>query len=162
MVKCSECGFLASRNVQTRQLQETESEIRTEGALSVVWNSNKPFNLYEPPICFMQVPDFKAVPYTLEYSMDMRGNEKEKVRSEIQRERECKYFTEWRLGSTPKEHQEMIDRKIMLDWQAEREESDKRWQSRQQLRLVIIGGIIAGVFTLLGTGIGVFLTIFLK
>lgn len=161
MVKCSECGFLASRNLQTRQLEETEPEIRSEGALSIAWNTEKPFNTYEPPICFMQVSDFKAIPYSLQFVLQ-RDEEKKKVLSEIQRERECKSFTTWIPGSTPKEHQEMIDREARLRWQTEREEADKKWRSKQEWRLVIMGGIIAGVFTLLGTGIGVFLTIFLK
>jgi hypothetical protein len=94
----------------------------------------------------MQVPDFKVIPYSLEYGLHLDKKEKEKVRSEIQRERECKSFTTWKSGSTPKEHREMIDREAMLKWQAEREEADRKWRSRQDWRLVII----AGIFTILG------------
>ena len=32
-------------------------------------------------------------------------------------EKECKHFTEWHRGFTPKEHQEMIDRKWILEYQ---------------------------------------------
>ncbi len=150
MVKCSECGFLASRNLQSRQLEETEPEIREEGALSIAWNTDKPFDKYEPPICFMQVPDFDVIPYSLQFVLQ-RDKEKEKIRAEIQRERMCESFIEWRLGATPKEHREMLDRKEMLKWQAEREESDRKWRTRQQWFMVIV----AGIFTILGVIIGI-------
>jgi hypothetical protein len=53
---------------------------------------------------------------------------------------------EWHQGFTPKEHQEMIDRDKMLKWQADREDADKKWQTKQLWMMAII----AGVFTILG------------
>ena len=117
MVKCSECGFLASRNVQTRRLEETELEIRSEGALSIAWNTEKPFDKYEPPICFMQAPDFKAIPYSTDVTYN-RDKVSKEVYDEIQRDRECEFFTKWRQGFTPREHREMLDRQEWREWQA--------------------------------------------
>jgi hypothetical protein len=97
----------------------------------------------------MQVPDFKAIPYSLQYSMDMNDKEKEKVRSEIQRERECALFTEWRLGSTPKEHQEMIDRQFAMKMEEERRKNDRKWHWIE-LGALVLG---SGLFTLLGVWI---------
>lgn len=128
MVKCSECGFLASRDVQTRQLEETEQEIRMEGCSVVAWNTGKPTLKFEPPICFMRAPDYKAIPFSLWPDKD-----KDKVRSEIQRERDCEFFTHWQQGFTPKEHREMLDRIEILNWQAEREQKDREFREREQL-----------------------------
>ena len=149
MVKCSKCGFLASRNVQTRRLEETELEIRKEGALSIAWNTEKPFTKYEPPICFMQSPDFKALPYSTE-SIYQRDKQSKEVYDEIQRDRECKFFTEWRQGFTPKEHQEMLDRELMMKRDEARRKEEKRWHIVEIILIVVLSGL----FTLLGAFIG--------
>ena len=148
MVKCSECGFLASRNVQTRQLEETEPEIRSEGALSIARNTNKPFDAYEPPICFVQAPDFKAIPYSLEFTLQ-RDKERKKVYDEIQRDRECEFFTKWKQGFTPKEHREMMDRQFMMEMEEKRRKNDRKWHWIE-LVAIVIG---TGFFTLLGVWI---------
>jgi len=128
MVKCAECGFLASRNLETRILEETEQITRDTGYV---------LDMYQPPICFVRVNDFRD--------------------DAIQKERICEQFTKWRQGSTPKEHQKMIDREARLKWQSEREDADKRWrddQRRQDKKWRIVELIIlvvsAGLFTWLG------------
>ena len=86
---------------------------------------------------------------------DYGEEDKRKVHSEIQKERSCEYFTPWQQGFTPKEHREMLNRDWMLNYQKEREESDRKWQAKQQTRLVII----AGIFKILGAIITVAITL---
>jgi hypothetical protein len=73
---------------------------------------------------------------------------------EIQTERECPGFTLWHPGFTPKEHQEMLDQQRLLEWQTEREDSDRR-NRRLELWVALIA---AGVFTVIGAAIGAVLT----
>jgi len=42
---------------------------------------------------------------------------------------ECPDFTPWFLGFTPKEHREILDRQKLLEWQATREDEDRRWRA---------------------------------
>ena len=145
MVKCSECGFLASRNVQTRRLEETELEIRAEGALTIAYNTGKPFDKYEPPICFKQAPDFKFIPYSEETTLQWNKVSKN-VYDEIQRDRECKFFTKWRQGFTPKEHQEMLDREIRIRLDEKCRVDERRWHIGEIILIVVLSGL----FILLG------------
>ncbi len=145
MVKCSECGFLASRNVQSRQLEETEQEIRMEGGPVIVWNTEKPLHHTEPPICFMRVEDYKSIPYTLFGDNDM-------VKSEIQRERTCKDFIPWQQGFTPKEHREMMDRKLMLEMEEKRKRNDRKWHWIELFVTLAFGAIIALISTIIARG----------
>lgn len=76
----------------------------------------------------------------------------------IHNEIDCQEFTNWRQGSTPKEHREMVDREHSLQWQIEREDKDRvfRQQERSanrryriaELFLVIltIGVVLAAAF----------------
>jgi len=148
MVKCSECGFLASRDIETRYLEETEQEIRQEGCPILMVDTVKIGSKFEPPICFMRSQDYRAVPFGQIY-------DHKPVKFEIQRERICEYFTPWQQGFTPKEHREMLDREKMLKWQADREDADRKWRSKQAWKFVII----AGIFTILGAIIGAILSL---
>ena len=182
MVKCSECGFLALRNVETRGLDEAEESFRRQAIRQEYSKShpiqitNTPFYRDEEltryvhetwPVCFARICNFWDL-CTEASTEDKSTTSEDFLLSEnalltvINTERQCESFTKWQQGFTPKEHQEMIDREARLKWQAEREEADKKWRAKQEWRLVIMGGIIAGIFTLLGAGIGVFLTILLK
>jgi len=143
MVKCADCGFLASRDIETRYLEETEQEIRQEGCPVLMVDTVKIGSKFEPPICFMRSPDYRVVPFGQIY-------DHKPVKAEIQRERNCNLFTPWQQGFTPKEHREMLDREKMLKWQAEREDADRAWRERQEKKLIFI----AGGFTILGAVIG--------
>lgn len=65
--------------------------------------------------------------------------------SVIQRERsECPTFTRWWPGYSPKEHQEMLDRKWMLDREERMEKERRRFEVR--LAFVIAGvGVLGAV-----------------
>ena len=116
--------------------------------------------VHEPPICFKGVVNLWA-----EAGIENPSNDdyaaRQGICSAIQKERDCNQFTEWRQGSTPKEHQEMIDREARLKWQAEREDADRKWRDDQRredrrwhiIELVVFGVLsvlIAGGFTILG------------
>ena len=147
MVKCAECGFLASRGIQSRRLDETEQEIRSEGIVVPIINLGKPFNVYEPPICFMCSADYKAVPFTMRINPSTKDPEAQAVRTEIQRERTCELFTLWKLGSTPKEHREMLDRQWMIDREDARDGKARNMRIVELVLVIItITAIVASAF----------------
>lgn len=136
MVKCSECGFLAVRNMETRNLEEIEFESRQSGII-------KTQRYVYIPVCFVVIANFaeeinnlKQLPKYEEKKDAIGGvlwpHYSDFIIETLKKERECKSFTKWHQGSTPKEHQEMIDRESMLKWQAEREEADKKWREQQE------------------------------
>jgi hypothetical protein len=137
MVKCSNCGFLASRNVKTRQLEETELEIRQTGSEVMVVNTGKVWGIYEPPICFARSQGYTA------YSLSPSDTFRDKVKEEIQKERECEYFTKWQQGFTPKEHSEMLDRQRQLEQEERRKKSDRKWHYIELGITLAVGAAIA-------------------
>jgi hypothetical protein len=140
MVKCAECGYLAVRNKETRQLEEVEEWHREKGDIPKKPGTTDP--IYNPAICFVRGD------YVVQ-------EEKEKVLAEICKERACKLFVQWQKGFTPKEHREMKDREKMLEWQSAREDTDRHWKDKQDKKLVYI----AGGFTILGAVIGALIAI---
>src|SRR5208283_6219495 len=117
MAKCSECGFLAARNLYTRQLEEVEKEYRDNGA-----SPTKPFpdgvemmsisgirNVYGLPVCFA-----RAFPLDQEI-MASASSKDNGILTVINQERQCPSFVKWQQGFTPKEHQEMLDRQWKLE-----------------------------------------------
>ena len=137
MAKCAECGFLASRNKQTRILQETEPEARNKGFIN---------ELHQAPICLMNMYDLWEEMNT-PYGNDYMGGY-EKIVSALQTERDCKQFTEWHKGFTPKEHREMINSEQQQKHLEERENqqriSDKRWHL-WEIVAIAVATISAGV-----------------
>jgi hypothetical protein len=118
-VKCANCGFLAVRMVSTRLLVDAERETRKTGDLP----SHGNHYIYEEfPVCFVQATDFVA-------EMGVPGRDAR--HSAIQRDRECAAFTKWFQGFTPREHQEMIDRQWMLEYQRDRERDDRSWRKKE-------------------------------
>jgi len=135
VVKCSECGYIAARNCETRQLEEMEKDHRGSG--------NLPGHKYvRVPVCFVMASDHYGDAHAMFLSIrdkmaspakDHFEPQWEKyVKEIINRERDCPLFVKWKQGSTPKEHQEMMDREVMLKWQAEREEADRKWREQQE------------------------------
>jgi hypothetical protein len=119
------------------------------------------------PLCFAQVYDLRNefMEITHRKNPTHESPDVESVRAVIHEDRDCDSFVKWRQGSTPKEHQEMIDRDRLLKlqeeqrnndrkWQAEREEADRKWRSGQDRKMLVI----AGCFTILGTILGAVIT----
>jgi len=136
MVKCSECGFLAVRRKDTIELEEVEFESRQSGDM-------RPRYHYVP-ICFTLVANFGEEVEKLEKSpeyatrCDEHGDAiwpqwYDLVGGALVKERECPSFTRWHQGFTPKEHQEMLDRQWLLDFQAKREQEDRDWREHERI-----------------------------
>ena len=118
--KCQDCGFLTARNRDTRYLDEAEASFRETGTPLKIrnlqtqkhgWPSNTEKD-EDFPICFKQIRGLMA-----EAKATVAPTHARKVLQVITGEKECDYFVDWMQGFTPKEHQEMIDRQWMPDYQ---------------------------------------------
>ena len=127
--KCTGCGFLADGN--------TFGEVNEKGRRGEDSNifARDSFVCIEGKMDFGNETDPSGAAFVASVALAV-----------LQKERDCSSFREWRRGSSPREHREMMDREKMLKWQEEREGADRRWRSRQDLKLVLI----AGCFTILG------------
>ena len=104
MVKCADCGFLAVRHLETRDLREAEGSYRDTG--EIPRDLNRPKHLYEEvPLCFERLRIFDPQRCT------SAAERQEVVQEEIGH---CVGFTEWHHGFTPKEHRELLDREYRL------------------------------------------------
>ena len=148
--KCIDCGYLACRDLETRQLEEVE---RSEKGDVIRPCTSEGYGKYDAPICFAGMHKLQSQ-YAIErinsgriHPID-RGDtsEVEILQVVLTQLRYCDRFTEWIQGLTPKEHREMEDRKWRQKHEEVREDADKKWRSRQDWKLVIV----AGIFTLLG------------
>ena len=134
-VKCAGCGFLAVRNLHTRELVEVEEDLRQKWRL-VPANINVPGGgeilVYSDfPMCFRRVVDLKA-----------EAQSHDQIKAAITQDRTATcagYFTKWEQGFTPKEHQEVINAKELRALEATARKST-------DLRLAFL----AGTFTILG------------
>ncbi len=149
MVKCAECGFLAIRNTESRELEEAEEIFREKGVVPTTgYLEGQPTSRHEPlPLCFAQVCDLKA---EFKKADKMGSPGYVALDSVIHMERDCSDFTPWQQGFTPKEHREMLDRQEWRDWQERQRKADRRW------RIIEIGimVIMTGGFIVLGALIG--------
>jgi hypothetical protein len=156
--KCADCGFLAVRNIYSRGLEEAEKTFRDTGAQPTTVTHNTDGTLiiigsYEDePLCFMQACNLKK-----EFYKPLNSS----VPIVLHEDRECDEFTEWQQGSSPKEHREMMDRKEMLKWQADREDADKKWREQQEQKhsteewhRYIFVGILGIVAVIIGVILG--------
>ena len=130
MVKCSECGYLTVRNMNTYCLDEAGSDFREKGmvALGREYGRNQ-YPLHEAiPLCFARCQ------YLGEKvkNITQKNNPTEEVSRIIKEETKCTGFVKWQQGFTPKEHGEMIDRQWMMKYQERREREDKEWREQQE------------------------------
>jgi hypothetical protein len=154
MVKCSECGFLAARNTETRILEEVEYKSRQDGNMG-----RQRYVLI--PVCFAMAFNFDKEVKELRKSPKFatRRNEigeiiypewKDCVKPILNMERECSSFVQWQQGFTPKEHQEMMDRQEWRNWQEKQRKEDKHWRIIELIVFGVIAVLVAGGFTILG------------
>jgi hypothetical protein len=164
MVKCADCGFLAARNRQDRQLEEAESIMREKGIPAVTFSSNAVMGIGTKhegePLCFVQANDLRKEFWETTHREHPTYQivDSDSIVEVLLRDRECKDFVKWQQGFTPKEHREMLDRLEQRRWQEGREDTDRKWRSKQDKNLVII----AGLFTILGAVIGAVIAVFAK
>lgn len=126
MCKCADCGFLAVREFQSKQLVEVEIDIRR--TWKIPQNFDYQHKRYlEIPICFA-----RAVRLDTEIGKNESEVRVSDILAVINKERECSGFAEWQHGFTPKEHQQMILSERMLEnqikLQAELVERDRAFQ----------------------------------
>jgi hypothetical protein len=140
--KCADCGYLAVRNIYSRELQEPEKSYRDCGMQPITLTHKMEdgklaiISPYEPiPICFMQSKDLQTECNVL------------KIKSTLQTEWECDDFTEWHQGFTPKEHREMLDRKLEL----RRLEAQENRHNREEWARYIFLGIVTILAALIAT-----------
>jgi hypothetical protein len=150
MAKCADCGFLAVRTKETRNLEEIELESRQSGILRVE-------RYVYIPVCFAMVANFdeeynnlKQLPEYAEkqdaYGGVIWPTYKDLVKETLNVERDCQSFTKWHQGFTPREHQEMIDRQFEKEMENNRRKSERKWHWIELSAIIIVSGL----FTLLG------------
>src|SRR5262245_35316593 len=102
------------RHSGTRRLEEAHDEFRESAAHGGVHDVM--------PVCFVHEISFKdlGIPW-----------HRDKVTAVIQEERDCQSFTVWKQGFDPKEHYQMRDTKLMLDWQEQQAQLDRDWRDNQ-------------------------------
>ena len=115
-------------------MEETEKSFREKSVVPHAgYLEGQPTYRHESfPLCFAQVCDLTA-----EFTKADKLGSPNLVALDfvIHEEKECKAFTKWQQGFTPKEHREMIDR---------------QWERKWRIITGIILVILAGLFTLLG------------
>lgn len=154
MVKCIDCGYLANRNKESRELVEVERSengdinnplVLVRGSFDSGLSSWLP--VYDDPVCFARANNLQSEIRVEPVETSPESVFTKKIRGVITKERTCGRFTDWQQGLTPKEHMEMLDRKTMLEYQA-----------KQQSYLVKVAGIFAIIAGIVGAGIGSLIT----
>ncbi len=127
MKKCSVCGYLAARHVESREIVEVEKQARSTGHL----DQNAMGKIELVPLCFVRHIDIAS---------QVAGTGKDRIRSTksiIQQDRECGSFTPWTQGFTPKEHLAMnmlkqLEEQIRLNTE-KREEKQRQWEEQRTM-----------------------------
>lgn len=157
-VKCNDCGFLALqfRWAHGKGLAEANQDFRNTGSPGLIGNSE--YELDGRPICFVR--RWNLSEHIMRMVKNKTGDPESASRHALNpmpqealdvivEERECNEWTQWHQGSSPKEHQEMLDRDRMLQWQASREEADRKHR-RTELKWVIAGVVAVVVAAIVG------------
>lgn len=154
-MKCKDCGFLSVRSTVDSSIKEADYNYREKGMVAI-GRDERGLNQHaiheKRPFCILNA--YNLGKEILE-QIGTGRSEEQSVLDIIQKDRTCGSYIDWQMGFSPKEHREMLDRKLQLDFQLKQEEANRKWQTRQNWQLVIV----AGIFTLLGTVIGTVLAI---
>ena len=152
MHRCDQCGYLAMRSTETRQLIEAEKGVRESWVLPDLVLHPGTKSVEQLPICFAGEDEYLFPPGQKAES-DYHAVT-QTILSNIQREHTCPAFIPWMHGRSPREHDEMRladeQRKRDLAWQDEqrtaiaaREELRDKKNGSRQFWNVIIGGLLA-------------------
>ena len=121
MVQCKGCGFLSGHTGGSRFV-EVDAEFRENPKCGPMPGL--------VPLCFMRAFDLGGE-YWKEYAATAKDVLLSKSRV-VNRERDCKLFTPWQQGFTPKEHKKRmieLEEKKYLD---ERERKDREYRDEQR------------------------------
>jgi Fe-S-cluster containining protein len=128
---CATCGHLCSYKRGTNEFLEVDDAVRSSG----VAPKDDSMQDHEFPICFAMAEPLKEEVYS------KAANQRDRVPFTlrvIQANRDnCRYYTKWQWGHSPKEHYTMIHT-------AELESSRNKWQLFNTL-LSIVFGALAGL-----------------
>jgi hypothetical protein len=134
--KCIDCGYLAVRDIDTRQLEEAERDESGNMVFPRVrrqaWGGIL-FPKHDAPICFARNSYLQSKYEAKPPQFNLLPAWEAKVRQLLIEEHPCSDFTDWIQGFIPKEHREMID---------------KKWQRKWNVIVLIVIAVIAGLFTL--------------
>ena len=145
MAKCVECGFLSLRNIETRELDETEEEYRKYGK-TIAYMRSHPAEIMKTgfygtekltrhvhedlPLCFARSCNLLGLCTEL---IDKSCSTDKAVLTIINEKRQCDEFMRWEQGFTPKEHREMADRWREIAHGRVKESEDRQWQQQQRI-----------------------------
>lgn len=154
MVKCVDCGFLAMRNTETRELEEIDHEVRRSGllpiwrvpAVEVVWygksdgrGGSKKCECQA--VCFLAAHDLRSEIESLDVANDREGAHL----TVFNADRDCQHHTKYMQGFAPKEHAQLF----LLDKQRELIEEKRHKENlavaMASARIGVIGGLVGAV-----------------
>lgn len=157
---CRDCGFLAMRTFETRQLVEADEDVRVFGRVPPNPTNKSYIFLEVAPLCFAQAwnlrEQFNSIGEADLISTEdipappegWSGNAQRFI-TLISKERDCSAFIRWVQGFTPKEHLEMKERHQLQEWQADLQKQLVQSQNATQIRTAVI----AAVFLILGVAL---------
>lgn len=108
--RCVECGLLGIRG-DDQVVREVSEECRKSG--------RPPANHHAPFLCSARQRTFERKP--------------EPCVEQLNEEHPCSAFVRWRMGFTPKEHEEMSQLELFIASQIERDKADRQWREQQAL-----------------------------
>jgi hypothetical protein len=157
MVKCADCGFLAQRHVETRELRDAEGHYRKTGDIPR-------FHAHGQVTSYLPGEQYEVVPICTERQIDFAEISGQTIEQAIQEERDCPQSRDWIPGVYPKELREMVDREKLLEWQAKEGKAQRDWQSEERTRdnkwralemFLIAAGVVAAItIAVYGSGSG--------
>lgn len=132
---CVDCGYLAIRDVESRNIREAETDMRRTWKLPLLVNGTGEPRYEKMPFCFVGSVDLRK---EIEAKPPADNQEILEVINKL-RDQTCKgKFTKWRHGRTPLEHEHMLLNEKMLDdqrvFQKEQAEKQLAWQGQQNSR----------------------------
>ena len=167
MVKCIDCGFLTTVSFPEEDDWERQYPNVTGLEVTYVEREGSPSyfeNFVTNPECFMGKAELEVERTKVEVCKFGPGFRRQgRSRADfvivslqvLQEERACDAFTPYLHGFLPKEHLERLDDRT---WREELGEKQKDWQAyenRKNRKWQIISTIIAGLFGVIGTAVGI-------
>lgn len=121
--RCAECGLLAIRNIEDRQLVEVEPGMLAKWEIPPCFRNREKQQYEEVPLCFAMAANLYD---------EVGSFTREKVVEIITRARDCGSFIPRQRGFTPKDHREMQLAHVIQRQQQEQRERDREWEMRQE------------------------------
>lgn len=107
IVHCASCGLLGLRVTDTMQVLEADSHFRARGF-------HMP-SLHGDPLLFVDIPICTAQRIVFKADTADQNRLRQLLISQLQEERDCSAFVQWRPGNSPKEHDAIMERQIEVE-----------------------------------------------